>query len=369
MSEIHRLIISSIAVSMVIAVLLSSCAFDPVHDNPNDPAHTAYQPFGELKLTVLTRNNLEPIENASVTVLRPAQEGRIRLTNEDGQVIFSQLPEGIWQVIAERVAESPKALYGRDTLEVNISQETVVDTFVQLNALPSFETIRASSIAYVESDKENIILLRYIRLTAQVKDPDGVADISQVEWYIDSLNMSGQMQFYPITDSSYWEARIYDEDFPGGRVTDVHAKTIRFVATDQVGQFSVSDPTLVVRILKNPPSPIPIPFPDIPEGQTLAIRWYFYGMLDDFERDTTEFHYRLRLFSVPPEKLIYDTLLVPTLNARYDHDVALDLSIGNYYYEIWIQDHFLNTYKALPEFFQVVTDTSQPASSPYFTTK
>ncbi len=322
-------------------IILSSCSWEPSHDNPSDPHYPPYQAFGSLQLAIKTRFDAQPIVNATVLLTLEGEEGRFGVTDSSGIIDFNELPEGVWEVETFR-ENSEEIIYGRDTIRVSIAQGIPVDTFMQLNALPIFTATRVNSITQqFEANTDSV--KSFIRLTAQVHDPDGAADIKRVEWKLLDI-MQGELTFQQVPDSSYWWAEISSEAFESRSIVDAISLPFNFTAVDEIESYSFSEPTSFHRVINGiirlegssfDPQPI--------------LDWYYSEVSFEFQ-DSTQFHYRIRIIQIEnfPPTLVYDTLLTPTSNRASNHMVAKPLSSGRHTWEIWVEDNFLNSSRPWP---------------------
>lgn len=338
----------------VITVLSQGCSWEPPHDNPVDPVHTAYQPFGSLGLNVLTRFGSNPVDSATVLFTKEGEISRLRLTDETGKIVVDELPEGVWRVIAYK-DEYVGTLYGRDTVFVNIVSGSSIDTTLRLNALPYFTSVLSNAVSQeIYNNMGTRDVKRYIRLTAQVSDPDGPADIKSVNWEMadyqsGELIIEGELSFQPSPDSAYWWGEIINDSLPTGNLEDAVGQPITFIATDVIGHAATSL-SYVFGVING----IPVLTPSSSGSTRPELKWDYRELYRELLYIEL-FNYRLRIFQsgVFPPVLVYDTLLVPGALPRNSHTVAKTLLPGFHAWEIWVIDHFRNSSRTIADVFTV----------------
>ena len=113
-------------------LIFGGCEWEPPHNNPVDPDHYNYQPFGRIHITVLEAESDQPLEYAEVRI---PDLGRISFTDTSGILQFDRVPVGNHRIYAERRGDDLRA-YGLDSLDITVEESaTVRDTF-HLQPLP-----------------------------------------------------------------------------------------------------------------------------------------------------------------------------------------------------------------------------------------
>ena len=325
-----------IAIISVALLTLAGCEWDPPHDNIFDPDNPSYQPLGSLTFKVLTLD-WQPITNA--TVLLP-ELGRLWTTNQTGEANLSELPEGEWWVIAYRDV-MPDTAYGRDSIRVTIEKAINTLDSLRLDALPSFTETRVNSIAIGSEDPGGSTVIDiFARLTAQVYDPDGIADLNRVEWRIPGYPPDTLEHYDP--DSLYWWDEVPSEEFPGQSLANTLTIPFTFEAYDDRGNSSQS-----IAYLARVISDVPYSMRVIPPINRLAtLEWYISW--SHYFPDDTCFVYLVKIFR--EESIEYEMEVTHTsIGIDVQHTVEDSLGYGPHDWEIWVLDSFGNRARSLRE--------------------
>lgn len=289
--------------------------------------------LGSVRLRVLTLGQ-QPIADATVLI---TEIGRFTLTDANGYARFDDLPPGPLWLRAYREIQGD-AIYGRDSTQVTIVSASLVDASINLDALPSFTRATANSLAFT-ANREQEVPTYFLRLKAEVFDPDGPADLRRVEvkwidsYHQDSLLISLGYDFV----STLWTADVPSDSFYDGQIENALTLPFKFQAFDFAGNASPSTEAIMARVIHGFPdaqSVLPEQFPEL--------IWQ-YERFTEFS-NIHLFNYDVRIYRfLVREELVYDTL-VPPINFRENrHRVGVNLPPGNYSWEVSVLDLFGNS--------------------------
>ncbi len=228
-----------------LSLIQAGCAPDAPHDNPLDPSSPNYTNGGRVTGRILGMSlPYNGVSNALVTIL---QNGSAQLTTSDGSFSFADAPSG---QIKLTIAKSG---YLTDTLAIDLSVGSNVDTTVHLDALPQ---ITGEEVVTSKIDQWWPGPVYSATVTANVTDPDGQVDImdSTVQVRVDSLSFTMDR----ITGSTY-QVVIDDSQLPNQDLQWLVGKELTVIARDHEDAVGSSSPFFVSRIIEPeamPTSPV-----------------------------------------------------------------------------------------------------------------
>ncbi|MBL7074556.1 carboxypeptidase regulatory-like domain-containing protein [candidate division KSB1 bacterium] len=223
-------------------MLVVGCS-DMAHDNPLDPDSPDYSGLGSVYGKVLSYSVPHtPIPEVVVT-LSPSL--KVGVTDEDGEYRIDDVPVGSYWVLASRTGYCP------DSLQITVSAgKTTQDTFY-LDALPVFLETGVASIhisTWISLDD-----IYEAEFQARVTDPDGVNDIDSVFVRVDGIGLEVPLG---MNMDGYFQTTLNAQDLPHRSLEDLLGQPVIFLARDQVGHYTLSDPMYLVRIIEETPRTI-----------------------------------------------------------------------------------------------------------------
>ena len=289
--------------------------------------------FGSVRLRVLTLGQ-QPIRDATVLI---SEIGRFVLSDTEGYAVFENLPPGQMLLRAFRETQG-EAIYGRDSVEVTVVSATQTESFINLDALPSFTRATANSLAFGETNESEPVYS--VQLKAEVFDPDGAFDLSRVEvqwvdiFHEDTLIVNLRYRL----DSAFWAATVPSDSFYNRTIENAPPFPFRFQAFDESGNASPLTSVTMVRVVRGFPSTDP----DVPPVQFPTLRWSYNEYLD--LKDPTLYYYIVRVFKLSlEEELVYYREVPPENFPGNSHTIDTDLPPGSYRWEVWVRDVFGNS--------------------------
>jgi hypothetical protein len=216
-------------------LILAGCVPDAPRENPLDPHSPNFRNSGTVSGKVLTY--YEPflgIPGASVTL---PSKGITLTTNSTGSFLFENVEAGDLTLVVS------KAGYATDTVRTTLVAGGNATVQSRLNALP---LISQAKIVTRKVDQWWPGPVYSAVVTANVTDPDGAADISEVIVTVDTLRLA--MSFF--TDPPRYQVTISGSSLPGRNIEWLVGKQIQVLARDKPKGSSLSAPFYVLRIVQ-----------------------------------------------------------------------------------------------------------------------
>jgi hypothetical protein len=225
----------------VLLGLALSCAPDAPHDNPVDPASPEFSNTGGIngRVTLLSDPRVG-IPGVEVSV---GAEGPVFLTGADGSFIIANHAAGPVTLIASKLG------YLSDTAIVTIEPARALPVEIRLDALP----VIAQGTIITEKIDEYFPGPTYRALiSADVSDPDGLADLDSVWTVIENLWFP--MAYSPT--SRLYEATVFDYNLPTNNLQWLVGKELHVVARDFAGASADAGNIFVTRIIEDSAFPL-----------------------------------------------------------------------------------------------------------------
>jgi hypothetical protein len=310
-----------------VAVVLSGCVGDAPHDNPADPLSAAYVKEGALSGFVVVAGKNTGIAGAFVTDLTSKISVR---TDSSGAFAIDALPAGSRTMLCTAVN------YTNDTFQVDIVSGTTNTVTRALNGAP---IVISQTILTRKIDQYFPSPQYFVDITADVTDPNGVADLDSV-WFVVADSVRVPLGY--SVQTKQFMATVYKYSIPTNTIEWLVGKPLTIVSRDVHGAVNTGEPFFVTRVIENEATPMsPAPSgTDTVNGGALIFSWsapnvtftYTYTLVlsrVDAGTKTVVWTYdRLGSF--------YEELAYPTDGS------APALSGGNYVWTIAIVDEFGN---------------------------
>ncbi|MCF7810844.1 hypothetical protein K9N50_07630 [bacterium] len=324
--------------SMVL-VWFVGCEWDPDHSNPFDPDNPNYEEIGNLRLKVYPLDrHADPIPGVTVLI---SELGRFEITDESGQVFFDQVPADTLKVVAYR-NDNSEIVYARDSIEVIVEPYKTKFDSLRLDAVPIIDSCKVNSVTLIEDSSGYDITKVSARLTAWVRDPDGILDLDSVVFSFPEIRRKLSYNL----DSLFWRTDIPSEEFPGGDLRNTILKFFTFEAFDKTKNFTHAE-TLLGRVINGVPRLYPHS-----GSATPLLDWTYllYNQLPNIE----SFNYLLRIYTADAERdTVYQRIVVPDESSYNTHQIEKELDYGDYFYQVWVIDLFGNMSRSKPETIEV----------------
>ena len=229
------------AIVGVAAWLLWSCFGDVSHENPLDPDSDNFVETGVVKGTVTT---FYPPRTTVAGVNIELWPGNLSTeTDSTGTFSLRNVPVGEYWIIAS------DSRYAADSARLSVDQEVVARIDFQLNALPQIKSASGRTFHLGGATPEEELFFAHFVVRAD--DPDGVADIAQVEMRIAITNTTDTLE--ATAETGKFELQLFAGDLPGGKLHGVLGHPITFSAIDRLQQHSAPKELIVFRIIDQVP--------------------------------------------------------------------------------------------------------------------
>lgn len=241
----------------LLAGTVLSCAPDAPHDNPLDPLSTGFSNSGTVRGSVVLMSDPRiGIPSAQVMV---APSGPAYLSDASGGFVITDLPAGSATVIAS------KAGFLADTVTFAVLAGGSLPLEIRLDAIP---VITQERIVSKKLDEYFPGPTYMAQISADVGDPDGLADLDSVWSVIEDLWVP--MTYSPAT--RLFEATVFDSDLPTNNLQWLVGKELRIVARDRPNGLAEAGNLFLTRIIEESASPLS-PASGDTTGPSPMLRW------------------------------------------------------------------------------------------------
>lgn len=235
------------AIAGLAAWLLWSCFGDVTHENPLDPNSDNFIETGIVRGTVTT---FYPPRTAVAGVNIELWPGNLNTeTDSAGAFSLRNVPVGEYWIIAS----DPR--YAADSARLSVDQEVSARIDFQLNALPQITSAigRTFHLGGATPEEE----LYFAHFVVRADDPDGVADVAQVEMRITIPNTEEIIDTLETTaETGKFELQLFAGDLPGDKLHSVLGHPVTFRAIDRLQQQSSPKELIIFRIIDQVPEVI-----------------------------------------------------------------------------------------------------------------
>jgi hypothetical protein len=240
--------------------LFLSCS-DAERHNPLDPKSPFYLDNGDISIQIMSYYSPAlPIAGVSVQ-LDPGSH--IGSSDAAGLALFNDVESGTYKVTAVKEGFAAVA----DSIIVRPGE--FVEKQLQMDGLPVVQQFSISSSRirrwFPQSD------LLFLEVNASVSDPDGLNDISVVTFEIPELAFSDTML---ITATPGQFVKIIPENLlPNRNLQTVIGRNSHIKASDRVGFSSMSQPTVLARVIETVPQTTSPQGLEIVDSGTAELIW------------------------------------------------------------------------------------------------
>lgn len=224
----------------ILGLIVAGCAPNAPHDNPVDPSSPGYKSTGVLSGKVLSLSL--PYQGIAGALVLIQQNGQAEFTSSDGSFSFQSAPSGDITLIVT------KSSYLADTININILPGRSYDEEIHIDALPQ---VSGAKIVTSKIDQWWPGPVYSALVSANVTDPDGIADIDSIYVQVDSLAFTMN---YSVTNKDF-EATIDGDQLPNQDLQWLIGKELNVSAIDKSGGRSESQGFFVTRIIEAEPNP------------------------------------------------------------------------------------------------------------------
>jgi hypothetical protein len=296
------------------------CAPDAPHDNPHDPGSPNRIMDGNLSGKVLTLGF--PYAGISGALVAIEGTNLVELTAADGSFNFSNAPSGNVVVVIT------KSSYLSDTIRVSLAAGGSLDTLIKMDALP---VVSSAQVVTSKFDHWYPGPVYTALVSANVNDPDGSSDLSDVYVTIDSITFGMN---YNI-ESGNFQATIFADSLPNQDLQWLVGKQFNVFAVDRENGIGQPPGFFVTRIIESEAKPTSPTGSDTTTSKPI-FNWNLPGV-------SFAYTYQLLVMSLAggtPTQVWSQT--IPN-SSTYEFSYPDSLRTGTYYWTISIIDQFGNS--------------------------
>jgi hypothetical protein len=222
-------------------LMMSGCVPDASHDNPLDPASSAFSNSGTLSGNVYSFYQPYVGITGALVTLQPS--GIAGLTNSGGAYSIDGVPAGSVRIIVSRSG------YMTDTVDTKASVGIESKLDVHLDALP---VIGACQVVTRKIDQWWPHAVYSAVVNAAVTDPDGSGDVAGATLQVDTMKFV--MTYAP--DQQIYQVTVDAASLPQGSLEWLVGKSFSIMARDRIGALTVGKPFSPTRIIQDAPIPL-----------------------------------------------------------------------------------------------------------------
>ena len=310
------------AVCFLLIFLAIGCA-DAPRDNPLDPLSPGYTGQGTLSGTVVLKLQGTPVPLAQIQVL---QEGLSVTSDSLGRFVLHRLPVGQLAVVCTKEHFTP------DTQRVAMTAGGAPSISFSLNGAP---VVLSENILTRKVDQYYPSPQYYVDVSAQVTDPNGVADLDSV-WF------SAGTILYPMAYDptlQQYQARIFKYDIPTNTIQWLVGKPLSIVSRDRSGALNTSVAFYVSRVIETGATPVyPSSLNNDTTGSAPLLKWLAPDV-------TFTYSYTLTISrdDAGTQTVVWELSNVNSLLLQYQYPSGSPpLDPGNYVWSVTVVDEFGN---------------------------
>jgi len=222
-------------------LMMPGCVPDASHDNPLDPASSAFSNSGTLSGNVLSF--YQPYVGIAGALVTLQPSGIAGLTNSAGVYSIDGVPAGNVRIIVSRSG------YLTDTVDTKASVGSESKLDIHLDALP---VVGACQVVTRKIDQWWPYAVYSAAVTAAVMDPDGLGDVTGATLQVDTMKFA--MTYAP--DQQVYQTTVDAASLPQGSLEWLVGKSFSVTARDRIGASTVGKPFFVTRIIQDAPIPL-----------------------------------------------------------------------------------------------------------------
>ena len=305
-------------------VFATGCLEDAGHGNPLDPMSENFEEVGTLNGHVTSF--YAPYQNLDGVEVRLTPGPFVALTNAQGRFAFRRIPVDTY------VVQALKEGFAVATDTVAVPLGPPVETTLRLDGLPSLVDLSTATVHISRWWPPPLDLFR-LEVSAQITDPDGVADVEEVFLEIPALGFSTTLQ--SGGEPGRFTQSIPEASFPTGALQALMGRPFRLRLRDRAGFEHMTDPWTLVRVIEETPVAVDPQGLAVLSDPTPVLTWervrlpYPFTFQVEIIRQEANVQVRERLLTgLPPESTSVQ--------------VAAPLAPGSYLWTVSIVDEFGN---------------------------
>lgn len=305
-------------------VFITGCLDDAGHGNPLDPMSDGFEEVGTL--TGQVTSFYAPFRSLDGVEVRLTPGPFVALTDAQGQFTFRRIPVGTY------VVQAGKEGFAAATDTVAVTLGPPVETTLRLDGLPTVVALTTATVHVSRWWPPPLDLFR-LEVSAQVDDPDGVADVEEVFLEIPELGFSTTLQ--SGGEPGRFTQSIPEATFPTGALQALMGRPFRLRLRDRAGFERMDDPWTLVRVIEETPVAVDPQGLTVLNDPTPLLTWervrlpYPFTFQVEIIRQEANVQVRERLMTgLPPESTSVQ--------------VAAPLAPGSYLWTVSIVDEFGN---------------------------
>ncbi len=302
----------------------TGCLDDAGHGNPLDPLSEGFEEVGTLTGQVTTF--YAPFRSLDGVEVHLTPGPFVAITDAEGRFTFRRIPVGTYVVRTEKEGFATAT----DTVAVPLGPP--VETTLRLDGLPTVVALSTATVHVSRWWPPPLDLFR-LEVSAQVDDPDGVADVEEVFLEIPELGFSTTVQ--SSGEPGRFALTIPEENFPTGALQALMGRPFRLRLRDRAGFERMGDPWTLVRVIEETPVAV--------DPQGLAVLGTPTPVLT-WERVRLPFPFTLEVEIVRQEANVQvrDRLMSGLPPESTSVQVDAPLAPGTYLWAVTIVDEFGN---------------------------
>ncbi|MFA6542439.1 MAG: carboxypeptidase regulatory-like domain-containing protein [Bacteroidota bacterium] len=310
---------------LIVTALVSGCVGDAPRDNPLDPLSSSYPHTGNVSGRVVLANQGTGIAGAVIS----EEALDISVTSDSlGYFSFSGLSSGNHRFVCSKMNFDP------DTFDVSIISGEQSTVTCSLNSAP---VVVSQNILSRKIDQYFPSPQYFVDVSAEVTDPNGIADLDSVWFNVDTLKFP---MTYSVTSKNFLVS-IYKNQFPTNTIQWLVGKALHIISKDRNAAVNISDPFYVSRVIENTASPIyPSSVNNDTTGSYPVFRWsppdvtfnYSYSIVVSRVDGGTQ----TVVWNYAGLNSIYEEISFPR------DGTAVPLQSGNYLWTVSVVDDFGN---------------------------
>lgn len=227
----------------IIGLLLwiAGCIQQADRDNPLDPNSPRFKNQGNISGKVYTYYPpYRPISGADV-LLKPGHYWAV--SDQNGDFAFENLPVATYRVVAQCSG------YDGDSILVEVKPSANQEAQFNLNGRPrilDYKIVAGHLSQWYPFDDQY-----FIQTSVEVFDPDGIADIKNVQLTMPDFNFTDTLDY--TNNPAIFKAEIDEEHLP---IHQILGHPFIFQIEDNPGSRFESSPIFVVRIIRESPETV-----------------------------------------------------------------------------------------------------------------
>lgn len=314
-------------------IFATGCVDDAPRDNPLDPLSVGYSGTGSLSGVVRIANQSTPVAGA---IIADRTENIFVTTDSSGNFVFRTLSPGAHHFVCT------KQNFTNDTFFVDIQPSVSASVVRGLNGSP---VVLSQNILTRKIDQYFPSPQYFVDISADVTDPNSIADLDSVWFGADTLRFS---MTYSVTSKTFI-ATIYKYQLPTNTIQWLVGKPLHIISQDKSKSTNISESFFVTRVIEQTASPVAS---NTDSANTLfVLRWTPPDV-------TFNYSYTVALSRVDGgiQTLLRTYEGIDSFNEKfsYPYDSAdAVLSPGNYVWSVTVVDDFGNYARSKESSFTV----------------